>query len=304
MPAAEFGAFHRDLFERYYQFAEALLRSRPDLAGARALPEVLAPVQHPRREQQHRRDRADRLHPARPAAGGRHREGVRRRDARQPAAGGGLRRHGSRTAARNRLRGAAGELAAGADASRSARSLAAQLREHRLTPEAPAETYSTPRRLTVRIARARRAPDRPRGARHRAAGVGRLQRRRHADAGRRRVCREAGRRGRRRSSASRRRRASTSRIARSSAARPPSTCCPTCSAATLRGADVPEADALGRACSTTAGASCCSAGRSAGCCSSTAAASCRSRSARTPAAQTAQVQDVTSGRRRPTATAS
>jgi len=31
--------------------------------------------------------------------------------------------------------------------------LATQLREHRLAPEAPAETYSTPRRLTVRIAR-------------------------------------------------------------------------------------------------------------------------------------------------------
>ena len=29
----------------------------------------------------------------------------------------------------------------------------AQLREHRLPPEAPAETFSTPRRLTVRIAR-------------------------------------------------------------------------------------------------------------------------------------------------------
>ena len=29
----------------------------------------------------------------------------------------------------------------------------AQLREHRLPPESPAETYSTPRRLTVRIAR-------------------------------------------------------------------------------------------------------------------------------------------------------
>src|ERR671913_189631 len=31
--------------------------------------------------------------------------------------------------------------------------LANQLRAHRLTPEAPSETYSTPRRLTVRIAR-------------------------------------------------------------------------------------------------------------------------------------------------------
>src|SRR4029434_6577075 len=31
--------------------------------------------------------------------------------------------------------------------------VAAQLREHRLSPEAPAETFSTPRRLTVRITR-------------------------------------------------------------------------------------------------------------------------------------------------------
>ena len=29
----------------------------------------------------------------------------------------------------------------------------AELRGHRLTPEAPAETYSTPRRLTVRVAK-------------------------------------------------------------------------------------------------------------------------------------------------------
>src|SRR6266436_6242579 len=31
--------------------------------------------------------------------------------------------------------------------------VAAQLREHRLAPESPVETYSTPRRLTVRVAR-------------------------------------------------------------------------------------------------------------------------------------------------------
>src|SRR5437870_10125913 len=31
--------------------------------------------------------------------------------------------------------------------------VAAQLRQHRLPPESPAETFSTPRRLTVRIAR-------------------------------------------------------------------------------------------------------------------------------------------------------
>src|SRR6266403_4927702 len=31
--------------------------------------------------------------------------------------------------------------------------VAAQLREHRLAPESPVETYSTPRRLTVRVSR-------------------------------------------------------------------------------------------------------------------------------------------------------
>src|SRR6478736_2580971 len=31
--------------------------------------------------------------------------------------------------------------------------MAAKLREHRIPPESPVETYSTPRRLTVRVAR-------------------------------------------------------------------------------------------------------------------------------------------------------
>ena len=31
--------------------------------------------------------------------------------------------------------------------------VATQLREHRLAPESPVETYSTPRRLTVRVVR-------------------------------------------------------------------------------------------------------------------------------------------------------
>ncbi len=35
-PGAEFGAFHRDLFDEYYQLAAALLEGGPDLAGARA----------------------------------------------------------------------------------------------------------------------------------------------------------------------------------------------------------------------------------------------------------------------------
>ena len=62
------------------------------LAGARALPEVLAPVQRPRREQQHRRHRAHGLHPARPAARRRHRESATSRsdDDRRPGAGEGV----------------------------------------------------------------------------------------------------------------------------------------------------------------------------------------------------------------------
>ena len=100
-----------------------LLEAQLDLAGARALPEVLAPVQHPRLEQQHRRHRADRVHPAHPAAGDRDREGLRRgrtpvaderRSPPSPQAEAG---NGSRAAARDRVRGAAGELAAGPDES-------------------------------------------------------------------------------------------------------------------------------------------------------------------------------------------
>jgi hypothetical protein len=73
----EFAAFHRDLFDRVLRLRRDAARLGLVLAGARALPEVLAPVQHPRRERQHRRDRAHGLHPARPAAGRRHREGLR-----------------------------------------------------------------------------------------------------------------------------------------------------------------------------------------------------------------------------------
>ena len=45
------------------------------------------------------------------------------------------------------------ELAARADARRSAQHLDARLKELRLTADAPAETYSTPRRLTARVAK-------------------------------------------------------------------------------------------------------------------------------------------------------
>ena len=85
LPAGEFAAFHRRLFDEYYRFSEALLRSRPHLAGARALPQVLASVQHPRCEQQHRRHGAHGVHPARPATRRRHRQGVRGEQRCQPA---------------------------------------------------------------------------------------------------------------------------------------------------------------------------------------------------------------------------
>ena len=107
----------------------------------------------------------------------------------------------------------------------------AQLREHRLPPEAPAETFSTPRRLTVRVAR---IPERQTDLEELVNGPpvsGGFTARRHADAGRRGLRREAGRRGRRARARRRRRRASISRFAGGSAARRPSTCCPTCSAA-------------------------------------------------------------------------
>ena len=102
-----------------------------------------------------------------------------------------------------------------------------QLRAHRLPPEVPAETYSTPRRLTVRISR---VPERQTDLEELVNGPSvsaALQARRHADAGGHRFCGEAGRRGRGTRACSKRRRASTSRTGGGSAARPRWTCFPT-----------------------------------------------------------------------------
>ena len=112
MPAGDFGTFHRDLFERLLSARRGAAQGRPGLAGARAHAQVLASVQHSRLEQQHRRDRTDRLHPARAAARRRHREGVRRR---RPPPKAVAVSAGSRAAARDRLRRTAGGLAARAD---------------------------------------------------------------------------------------------------------------------------------------------------------------------------------------------
>ncbi len=79
IPGVEFGAFHRDLFEQVLPARGRAAEGGTDLAGARTLPEVLASLQHSRLQQQHRRDRADGVHPAHPAARDRRGQGVRRR---------------------------------------------------------------------------------------------------------------------------------------------------------------------------------------------------------------------------------
>ena len=150
MPAGEFGAFHRDLFERYYQLSEALLATGLiwpalehclkcshlfnilDASNSIGVTERTAYILRVRQLA----------------------VGIARPYVDEPAAKGGRRKlHGSRAAARNRMRGAAGELAARPDAPDRRGRRSPSCATHRLTPEAPAETYSTPRRLTVRIAR-------------------------------------------------------------------------------------------------------------------------------------------------------
>ena len=143
--------------------------------------------------------------------------------------------------------------------------LEAKLKEARLAIDEPIETFSTPRRLTVRVGADRRAADRSRRAGHRAAGVGGIWRGRQAHAGRRRLREEAGR-GRRSDRAHHdaegrihRRAQAPARQGRGRRA--------------ARGAHrraarhgVPEADAMGRRRSTTARASCRLAVRFAGSC--------------------------------------
>ena len=53
------------LFGEHYDLAGVAAQGGPDLAGARAHAQVLASVQHSRLEQQHRRDRTDRIHSSR-----------------------------------------------------------------------------------------------------------------------------------------------------------------------------------------------------------------------------------------------
>ena len=109
--AGEFGARHRDLFDKNFELRREAARFEADPAGARALPQVLAPVQHPRFERQHRRHRADGVHPPRAAARDPDRQGLRGARAAKPAAEGAV-GHGPRAADRDRLRGDSRGLAA------------------------------------------------------------------------------------------------------------------------------------------------------------------------------------------------
>ena len=157
--------------------------------------------------------------------------------------------------------------------------LDARLKEFRIAPGAPIESFSTPRRLTARVARHRRAAGGPRRDDHRSAGVGRV---RQATASRRR--RRSASRGSRAWPSSSSTRAKTPKgeylafqkhAARQERRRHAAgrACAASCAISPF------PSRCTGTRRSRTAGASCCSAGRSAGCCSSTAAASCRSRSA-------------------------
>ena len=157
--------------------------------------------------------------------------------------------------------------------------LEARLKEPRIAPGAPVETFSTPRRLTARVAPiAERQDDLEETITGPPVSRG-VRRGRAADAGRRWASRrsrawpfDAARR------ASRRRKGEYLAFQKRSRGKSAVDALPDVLGGVLRDSAVPQADALGRAPWTTAGASCCSGGRSAGCCSCMAAGSCRSRS--------------------------
>ena len=78
MAPGVFAAFHRDLFDRHFEFSKTLIEARAGHPRARAVPQVLARLQRARRQRRRRRHRTHRLHPARPPAGRGHRQGLRR----------------------------------------------------------------------------------------------------------------------------------------------------------------------------------------------------------------------------------
>ena len=126
MPPAEFGAFHRDLFDEYYKFAEALLKSGliwPALEHCLKCSHLFNILDSSNSIGV--TERTAYILRVRQLAVGIAKAYVERAGSRPAAEARAL--SGSRAAARNRLRGAAGELAARPDAARSARSSLAQL---------------------------------------------------------------------------------------------------------------------------------------------------------------------------------
>src|SRR5206468_1976348 len=106
-------------------------------------------VQHSRRQQQYRGHRTDGVYSPRPAAGGRDCQGVRRRDRAAGRGSGVMDRElllelGCEELPASWLPGLTNQIG---------KVVEEQLRARRLPPEAAIESYSTPRRLTVRISR-------------------------------------------------------------------------------------------------------------------------------------------------------
>ncbi len=193
MPEAEFAALHRGLFDTNFGFAGDAARVRADLAGAGALPEVLAPVQHPRLERQHRRHRADRLHPAGAPAGREDRARLRRTRPTRPAVEGGvgvdrelLIEIGCEEIPASWLPGLTDAAGRAARRAPEGAAPAARGADRDLQHAAPADRARR---------QAGRAADRPRGAGDRAAGVGGGRQGRRALAGGRRVRQEVRRGG-------------------------------------------------------------------------------------------------------------
>ncbi len=183
-----------------------------------------------------------------------------------------------------------------------AQHLGARLKEFAPDPDAPVETFSTPRRLTARVAKAGRAPDRPRGTRHRPAGGGGLRPDGAPTPAAVGFAKKYGVESRR-SNGRRRRRATYLAYRMQQRGRATVDVLPDVMAGMLRDMTFPKQMRWDAYLEDGKGDAGRSRGRFAGCCCSTAAAWCPFVIRRTELAQGPTVQDVRSGRR-PTAIAS
>ncbi len=127
-----------------------------------------------------------------------------------------------------------------------AHELEARLKELRLPPSAPIEAFSTPRRLTARVGKLAERQTDLRGGAHRPASVRGVRARRQADAGRRGLRQEAGRRGRGARAASRRPKGTYLSFKKQLRGKAAVDVLPDVLVGAAARADVPEGDALGR----------------------------------------------------------